>query len=155
VVGPSTGDRTTFDLVIDPLVGSFEAVTKTGGWLPVESGLDEGVVTAATIHSFGSIQVVASLELHVPNLLGDIDKLVDADHLGAANVDRIGKVTVKKHLGAVNAVRDVHETASLVTGAPDFDLMLAGDLCKATLRQTAAGAFSRPPSHVPCGPYTL
>jgi hypothetical protein len=24
-----------------------------------------------------------------------------------------------------------------------------------TLRQMAAGAFSRPPSHVPCGPYTL
>ena len=25
----------------------------------------------------------------------------------------------------------------------------------ATLREIAAGAFSRPPSHVPCGPYTL
>ena len=24
-----------------------------------------------------------------------------------------------------------------------------------TLRQIAAGAFSRPPSQVPCGPYTL
>ena len=57
--------------------------------------------------------------------------------------------------GPEDAVVDVGEAARLLAVAPDLDLALPGISASATLRQIAAGAFSRPPSKVPCGPYTL
>jgi hypothetical protein len=37
---------------------------------------------------------------------------------------------------------------------PDFDFELTVSFASITFRQIAAGAFSRPPNHVPQGPYT-
>ena len=40
--------------------------------------------------------------------------------------------------------------------SPQISISWLPEICaSATLRQIAAGAFSRPPVHVPCGPYTL
>jgi hypothetical protein len=62
---------------------------------------------------------------------------------------------VHKLLGADQAVINVHEAASLFAVAPILISCLPVITAIATLRETAAGAFSRPPSQVPYGPSTL
>ena len=93
------------------------------------------------------IEVVVSLELHPGDLLDDIDQLIDGDQFVAAEIERLDDVTLgHEHDRAPGAVVDVHEAARLFAVAPDLDLVLAGSLAAITLRQIAAGAFSRPPS---------
>ena len=56
----------------------------------------------------------------------------------------------------LDAVVDVAERARLLAVAPDLDLVVRPvSFAVAILRQSAAGAFSRPPSHVPSGPKML
>ena len=77
------------------------------------------------------------------------------DELVAADVQWLADVARHQRQRAGHAVVDVHEAARLFAVAPDLDAPAAGAQASMTLRQRAAGAFSRPPSKVPCGPYTL
>jgi len=75
--------------------------------------------------------------------------LVDADEFVAPEVQRLDHLAVHEHLHALQAVVNVHETARLMAVAPNLNLMFAGELGHDHLPAHRAGAFSRPPSHVP------
>ena len=62
-------------------------------------------------------------------------------------------VAVHDLVDAQHAVVDEAEAAGLRAVAPDVDAWCRREsMASITLRQRAAGAFSRPPNQVPCGP---
>ena len=103
----------------------------------------------ARLHADGTVDVA-----HANVLTGDpghgVHQLVDRDVLGVADVGRLVDVGAGQRQDAVDEVVDVRVGANGRAIAPDLDLAAVGH--SATLRQMAAGAFSRPPSHVPYGP---
>ena len=110
-------------------------------------------VAVAAVDALGGVEFVIALELDAGDLFRDVDELVDGDELVGAEVEWLVDVALGDHLRALGAVVDVHEGAGLFSIAPDLDLdCLPECLASMTLRQTAAGAFSRPPVHVPSGP---
>ena len=102
----------------------------------------------------GSGQVVFAFQLDAGDLFDLGEQLVDGDQLARTQVDRRGNqvVAMRDRSMPFDAVVDVHETAGLGAVAPDGDVLLPVSMASMTLRQMAAGAFSRPPSQVPCGP---
>ena len=76
-------------------------------------------------------------------------------HAVLAQIQRLRVLGVHQAPQAFEAIADVAEAARLLAVAPDLDLRIAGQLARATLRHSAAGAFSRPPVHVPSGPKML
>ncbi len=121
----------------DPRAGSAR--------LPTQALLDQCVVAAPSAHALWGGEVIAAIQLDARDLLDDVDQLVDRDQLTAAEIDRRDDVARHDRLGSEHAVVDVGEAARLLTVAPDLDLVMAREHSRATLRQMAAGAFSRPP----------
>src|SRR6185295_459127 len=98
------------------------------GRRPVHQLLDQRVVAVAAAHALGRIELVAALQLHAGDLLDDVDQPVDADQLVRADVQRLDDVAFGELDRALRAVVDIHERARLLAVAPDFDVVLAGEL---------------------------
>ena len=75
----------------------------------------------------GALEIVVPLQLHAGDVFHDIDELIDAHHFAAADVDRLHEVAVREHLGAVQAVIDIHEAAGLGACAPDLDFVFSAE----------------------------
>jgi hypothetical protein len=115
-------------LVVDPPVGLLHADPQLGVRLPAEHALDQCVVGVAAIDPLRRVQLVGPLQLDPGDLLHDVHQLVDGHQLAAPDVDRLHVVAVGQHLGALQAVVDVHERTGLLAVAPDLDLVLPAQL---------------------------
>src|SRR5205085_12301804 len=93
---------------------------------PAKIFLDEGVVAVAAIDAFGSFQIVRALKLNAGDVFDQVHQTINGDQLAAAKIDRFENVAVKTCLGAFEAIIDIHEAASLMAIAPDFDFMFTG-----------------------------
>jgi len=144
--------RPAFHLIVDPRIRFFEPGPQGNRRLPAEKFFDQGVVTAPPANTFGRIQFVFSFERDSGNGLDHVNELVDRDHFRAAEIDGIEDLALHDGLRAMHAVVNVLKTAGLESIPPDFDFLAPPNFAAMTLRQIAAGAFSRPPSKVPCGP---
>src|ERR1022692_2465265 len=95
-------------------------------------------------------------------------QLVDRDHFLGTDIHRPGEFRVNQAADTLEAFIDIEERASLLAVAPDLDLrnervcspspqisISPRSSASATLRHSAAGAFSLPPAHVPSGPKIL
>src|SRR5437588_10942309 len=60
-------------LIVNPPVGLLQPVGQPRAWLPMQELLDEGVVGVAAVDAFGGGEVVGAFELHVGDLLDDVD----------------------------------------------------------------------------------
>ena len=117
-----------FHLVEDPSVGFFQSGAKGDGGFPAEFLFYQGVVAAAAADSFGGVELVGALEFNTGDVFDQVDELVDGNHFGAAEVDRLDDPAFHDGLGAVEAVVDVLEAAGLKAVAPDLDLFGAAEL---------------------------
>ena len=127
-------------LIVDPAIGPFEASAQRGVRLPMQILPDEGVVAVAAIDALRRAEIVVALQFDACKFLGEINELVDRDGLARTQIDGLHDFRVHHEVDALQAVIDIHETAGLDPAA------------SITFRQIAAGAFSRPPYHVPQGP---
>src|SRR5438034_2990502 len=111
-----TSDTTRIlgDLVINPAVGLFHAVTKAGAGLPAEVLPKKRVVAVATVDTLGRLQIVNALELGAGDLFNDVHQLVDGHQFAAPQVDRLEDFAVHDRLRAFEAIVDVHEAARLL-----------------------------------------
>ena len=133
--------------IMNPAISAFESVAQTCGRFPVENLLDQRVVAVAAVHAFGRGEIVTAFQFHPGDLFHDVDQLIDRDQLAAAEIERLDEIAVHDHLRSLHAIVDLHEAARLMAVAPDFDFVFARKVSPSiTLRQIAAGAFSRPPS---------
>jgi hypothetical protein len=83
----------------------------------------------------------------------EIDQLIDCNHFLRPSVDRTGEARPHQPHGAFQALVDLEEQAVC---SPSPQISMSSPLqAIATLRQMAAGAFSRPPTQVPSGPKIL
>ena len=116
------------DLVVDPAIGLLHAVAKRDARRPAETLHDQRVVAVAAVDALRGGQVVSALQFDAGNVFDDVHQLVDRDRLVAAEIERLDDVAGHDHLGALEAVVDVHEAARLLAGAPDLDLVTARQL---------------------------
>src|SRR5262249_41817653 len=111
-------------LVVDPSIGLLHALHERNRGSPTELLLDHRIVAAAPADSFRRVEIEATLQPHSGNPLDDVDQLVDADELIAADVDGFGHVTRHERPSARHTVVDVREGPRLLAVAPDLDLAL-------------------------------
>lgn len=110
-------------LVVDPTVSLLEPSAKCDRRLPAKSVEDHRVVAVATTHTRWRAEIITALESDPCDVLDEIDKPIDRDSLGATDVDRLIDVARHDLERALEAVIDIHETASLLAVAPDVDLV--------------------------------
>src|ERR1051326_7202242 len=114
------------DLIADPLVRLFHSITQADGGLPIDPLQDHRVVAISSADAFRRIEVVLSLQLYLRYVLGNIHKLINGYQFAAAQVDGLENVTFHDGCCTLQTVIDVHEAASLMAVAPDFNLSGAG-----------------------------
>src|SRR5712692_4912390 len=112
-------------LVVNPAVGFLQAVAQTDAGFPAQILLNERVVAVTAVHALGRVQVVGPLQLDTGDRLHDVHQPVDGDQFVAAQIDRLEDFAVQYGLRAFQTIIDVHETAGLLTIAPNLDLMLS------------------------------
>ena len=122
---------------------------------PAQNLAQSGVVRVAAADALRSGHVLLR-DAKPGDACHHIDQLIDADEPILTQVKRLAIVGAHQLANTGYAVVDITERPGLLTVAPDLDGGIVGKLlAMATLRQIAAGAFSRPPSHVPSGPKML
>jgi len=114
--------------------------------------VNQRVIAVAAVDALGSAQIVVPLQLHAGNLFGHVYQLVDGHQFTGTKVDGRQNVALEEIDDALGAVVDIHEAAGLMAVAQISISCLPECLASSTLRLMAAGAFSRPPIHVPSGP---
>ena len=115
--------------------------------------LDQGVVAVAAIHAFGRAQVVIALQLDAGDIFHDIDELVDGDRFAGAEVDGLENVASSVINSMPFMQSSMYMKLRVCSPVPQISIScLPVTLASITLRQIAAGAFSRPPYQVPHGP---
>src|SRR5205823_8275677 len=122
---------------------------------PAQVLADLRVVAIPTRDAARRIELVPPVERNPGDVLGYVDELVDRHQLRTAEVDRLQDVRVRDGLDALKQ-SSMYMKDRVWVPSPQISMScLPVTTAAITLRQIAAGAFSRPPSHVPWGPYTL
>src|ERR1022692_1637825 len=80
-------------------------------------------------------------------------QLVDRDHFLGTDIHRPGEFRVNQAADTLEAFIDIEERA-VCSPSPQISISPRSS-ASATLRHSAAGAFSLPPAHVPSGPKML
>ncbi len=120
---------------------------------PSQAGSGLSVVAITTVDTIRGCEVVPARQSDTGNGFNDVNELVDRHSFGAADIQRLIDVALCQPIGSIHTVGDIGKAPRLVAGSPDFDLTQRPDsLASITLRQIAAGAFSRPPAYAPNGP---
>ena len=121
--------------------------SRDGSTAPSPQLLDQRVVAVAAAHALGRVELVAALELHAGDLLDDVDQLVDGDQLVAADVERLDDVALRPGVIVPSMQSSMYMKLRVCSPSPQISIScLPASLAAITLRQIAAGAFSRPPS---------
>ena len=90
---------------------------------PSQTLLDQCIVTVPPVNSLGRTEIVVSFELNSRDLFHNVHQLIDRNQLVTAKIKRILDITIQNHLSSLQAVINIHEAASLIARAPDFDLL--------------------------------
>ena len=93
-----------------------------------------------------------ALQLDAGDVLDDVDELVDGHHLAGPRL--IGSwMSLSMIVCRPLMQSSMYMKLRVCLPSPQISIScLPESLASTTLRQIAAGAFSRPPSHVPSGP---
>ena len=89
----------------------------------------------------GRAQVVSALELHLGNVFGNVDKLIDRNDLACAEIDRINDVALHDCDRSLEAIIDVLEAACLPAVAPDLNLIRVPELRLGNLPADRGGSL--------------
>ena len=107
---------------------------------------DQGVVAIAAVDALGGVEVVVALQLDAGDLLDDVDQLIDGDQLAGAEVDRLDGCRCQRSCCVPLRQSSMYMKVRVWWPSPQISIScLPERLAWMTLRQMAAGAFSRPP----------
>lgn len=115
-------------LAVNPTVGFLDPHLELRVRFPSKNRLDQRVVRVPAVAPLGRVQLLGSLELDAGDLLDDVNQLVDRHQLARCDVDRLCEVAVRRHLGPLWVVVDVHERPLLPAVALGLDRVLPAQL---------------------------
>ena len=116
------------DLFADPCVRLFHPVAERDARLPVELPANKGVITVAAAYTLGGLQVVSTLELHLGDVFGNIDKLIDRNYFAGTEIDWVYDVALHDRDRPLQAIINVLEAACLLAITPDLNLIRVQEL---------------------------
>lgn len=148
----SLADSSCLDeLFTDPPVDSRQALLQRNLGLPPQDLPQPRIVTVAATHALRLCRVV-SLDHMLPRDLGDqVHESVHGDQPIRSQVERLAPIGLHQPVDTLDTI--VHVTVRARLLAIPHTSISPPSGTRAIFRQSACGAFSRPPLYVPSGPY--